>query len=314
MGKKISIIVPVYNVEDYLAECIESIIKQTYADIEILLVDDGSKDGSLAICREYEQKDARIRVLTKINGGLSDARNFGMAHATGDYYMFLDSDDTITPDACEVLYELIDAGAEVAIGELYKQPDAVLRTDKAAKWYTPAEALKVILEETSFSTSACAKLFDKKVFEGILFPVGKLFEDLATVYKVLYQAEKIAFINYDVYYYRVRENSITTQAFNVRKMDLFEFTAQIREFVEANCPEALKAADNRRTRYAISFLKEIAYCKEREEACVKELLGYVKADIWSYLFSPYKLSSKLFGLVCVINYNMASAVLRKLRA
>lgn len=310
--EKISIIVPVYNVEDYIKECLDSLVAQTYKDIEIVIVDDGSKDGSIAICEEYAKRYDNIVIYTKENGGLSDARNYGIKVAKAPYLMFVDSDDTLTPDACEVLLKLLEEqNVDIAIGELYRKgPNKVGTT---VKMYEPVEALAEILRETSFSTSACAKLFKRELFEKVEFPKGMLFEDFGTVYKLFFEAKRIAYLEHDLYFYRVRENSITTQRFTTRKMDLFKIADEIDAYIEAHCKDLMKISKNRRTRYAISFLKEIAIGGAERKEDVEQLLSYVKSDIVSYLGSPYKITSKLFGVASAINYKAVVWMLRKIK-
>ena len=310
--KKISIIVPVYNVEDYIKECLDSLVAQTCKDVEIVIVDDGSKDGSIVICEEYAKKYSNIRIYQKENGGLSDARNYGIKVADAEYLMFVDSDDTLTPDACEVLLKVIEEqNADISIGELYREGPNKIGTE--VKMYEPTEALAEILRETSFSTSACGKLFRKELFEKVEFPKGMLFEDFGTVYKLFFEAERIAYIPHDLYFYRVRENSITTQRFTTRKMDLFKIADEIDAYIKEHCPELMKVSKNRRTRYAISFLKEIAIGGAERKEDTEQLLAYVKDDILSYLGSPYKITSKLFGVASAINYNAVVWMVRKLK-
>ena len=310
--EKISIIVPVYNVEAYIEECLESLVNQSCKEIEIVIVDDGSKDGSIAICKEYAKKYPCIQIYQKENGGLSDARNYGIKVAKAKYLMFVDSDDTLTPDACEVLLEVLEKhDADISIGELYRKGPNKKGTE--VKMYEPTEALAEILRETSFSTSACGKLFKRELFKCVEFPKGMLFEDFGTVYKLFFEAKRIAYIEHDLYFYRVRENSITTQRFHTRKMDLFRIADEIDVYIKENCPELMKVSKNRRTRYAISFLKEIALGGAERKEDIAQLKAYVKDDIISYLGSPYKVTSKLFGVASAINYEAVVWILRKLK-
>jgi glycosyltransferase involved in cell wall biosynthesis len=309
--ERISIIVPVYNVEEYLGECIDSLIEQTYENVEILLVDDGSTDSSLEICKKYAEINKKIKVTHKENGGLSDARNFGISIAKGEYLMFIDSDDTLEQSACEVLYHALkDNNADVAIGDLFKENEKHNENETSPIIYSAEEAICEMLRETSFNTSACGKLYKRELFRDIFFPKGKLYEDLGTIYKVLDRATRVVYVPYDLYYYRTRENSITTRSFNPRKMDLFLLTDEMISFLKEEYPQAVQIAVNRRTRYAISFLKEIAICRTEEKVCVDKLRRYVKENIREYLKSSYKITSKLFGIGIVINYSAVSIAMR----
>ena len=311
--EKISIIVAIYNVAEYLDECIESLMAQTYENVEIVLVDDGSTDASLEICQKYAAISSKINVAHKENGGLSDARNYGIKISNGEYLMFVDGDDTLDQFACEVLYKALkEKETDVSIGNLYKEGEGDVRDQEHFCLYSAEDAIGEMLRETSFNTSACGKLYKKELFQEISFPKGKLYEDLGTIYKILDQANTVVYVPYDLYYYRTRENSITKQKFNPKKMDLFVVTDEMIVFLENKYPQIVQTALNRRTRYAISFLKEIAICKSNEKECIKKLRDYVKENIWAYLKSPYKLTSKLFGISITINYSLASVLMRRM--
>lgn len=216
MGDLISIIVPVYNTEKYLEKCIESIIRQTYSHLEIILVDDGSTDGSAKICDEYAQKERRIRVIHKENGGLSDARNTGIKHATGSLIGFVDSDDYIAPHMYQILYEnLKKYQADIAIcgiqevdekGQFlnsFHKPD-----EKENRVLNTEEALYLLIEGKDIQTNAYDKLYKAELFTNIQYPQGKNVEDLATTYRLLDKANCIVKTNQIVYYYVQRKNSI----------------------------------------------------------------------------------------------------------
>lgn len=173
MEQKVSIVVPVYNVEKYLKRCVDSLIGQSYPNIEVLLVDDGSKDSSLSICKEYELKDSRIRVFHKENEGLGLTRNFGIEKATGEYITFVDSDDYLTPDAIAVMLKPATAtDADVVIANMFYK-DEEMKVAVAEHLYTGADIKSVIInrmmgnyakKEDALSYTATAKLFKKKLF------------------------------------------------------------------------------------------------------------------------------------------------------
>lgn len=228
----ISIIVPVYNVEQYLNNCINSIVSQTYHNIEIILVDDGSTDKSGEICDKLKQRDGRIVVVHKINGGLSDARNAGLNIASGRYVMFVDSDDYIPNYAVDYLYKLLkDNDSNVAIGALRmtKELDSRQKLKNGKIYlYNNKEAIGQILYANLFSTSAPAKLYEKKLFDDIRFPVGKLHEDLYTIYKVIDKAHKVVYGNEIVYFYFHRVGSITASKFSVKRLDAIDALKQLK--------------------------------------------------------------------------------------
>ncbi len=226
--KKISIVVPVYNVEKYLKRCIDSLIRQTYENIEIVLVNDGSKDNSGLICDALAEMDSRIRVFHKKNGGLSDARNYGIEHASGDYLCFVDSDDYISCDYCMKMYEIaIKEDADIVIcqydrfeGERFndssEQKDNYIICDKH-------EALKNLYSrEGELYTLAWNKLYKKSVIGDIRYPVGLVNEDEFTTYKFILNSEKIVVLDSVLYYYFRNENSITTANKYMENMDVFK--------------------------------------------------------------------------------------------
>ncbi len=227
--KKISVIVPVYKVENYLRKCIESIIGQTYKNLEIILVDDGSPDNCPQICDEFAKNDNRIKVIHKSNGGLSDARNAGIEIATGDYIGFVDSDDYISINMYEKLLKACEENnCEIAIcgffcinnGKIIRKSN-ICDTKKAiSKEY----ALQMLVEEASFGDYAWNKLYKRTLFDSNLnrYPVGRTMEDMATTYKLFDETKQIVLIEEPLYFYQVgRLGAITTQMSCVTWFDRF---------------------------------------------------------------------------------------------
>ena len=212
MKELISIIVPVYNVEKYLEKCVKSIIQQTYENIEIILVDDGSKDNSGKICDELEQKDNRIKVIHKENGGLSDARNAGLKIATGKYIGFVDSDDYIQEDMFETLYKLNkENNSDISIVsyyEIYNEKVISVRDSKKLEILNKIDAIKELLIDTKIQSYAWNKLFKRELFNNIEFPTNKNFEDIATTLLLFERANKIVLLEDPKYYYSRRDDSI----------------------------------------------------------------------------------------------------------
>lgn len=228
---KISIIIPIYRVEPYLRKCVDSVLAQTYKNIEIILVDDDSPDRCGEICDEYAKKDNRVRVIHKENGGLSDARNTGIRIATGDYIMFIDSDDYVANDICEVLLDVCEKNkADISTcGHISVWPDRkTIPTDLDDTGKETVcdnyEALKIYftengLKKNKFHTISCAKLYIKSLFDNIQFPFGKLHEDIFTTYKLLYEAKKCVNIDLTKYFYLQRDDSIMSNAFNIKNIE-----------------------------------------------------------------------------------------------
>ena len=232
----ISIVVPIYNVEKYLKQCIDSVINQTYKNLEIILVDDGSTDSCAYICDEYTKKDERIKVIHKKNGGLSDARNVGLDIAKGEYVSFIDSDDYISEDFIEKMYNaLIDNNAEISQCNLVKVNDNAEILEKIGyidniKIETSYEMLKDLYTGHWENTIACNKLFNIQLLENIRFPVGKVHEDEFTTYKILYKASKIAIVEDYLYKYRQNSNSITGKQFKEKRLDAIQAYEERLEF------------------------------------------------------------------------------------
>lgn len=208
----ISVVVPVYNVEEYLEKCVNSIINQTYKNIEIILVDDGSKDNSGKMCDKLSQKDERIKVIHKKNGGLSDARNAGIKIANGDYIGFVDSDDYIEEDMFETLYKLIKENNSdisiVSFNEIYNGKLIGVKNSKKLEKFTKIEALKELLIDNKIQSYAWNKLFKRKLFTNIEFPTNKNFEDIATTLLLFEKANKVVLLEEPKYNYVRRDNSI----------------------------------------------------------------------------------------------------------
>lgn len=221
----ISVIVPVYNVEKYLKKCVDSITSQTYKNLEILLVDDGSTDSSGQICNEFEKNDARIKVIHKKNGGLSDARNAGLDRAKGQYYAFIDSDDYIQDNTIEIMLNAIKKNkSEIAVCNMIR----FLEEGETVQFYCPTDHEVLYQGNQRYKTlnqpSVCNKLFEAKLFEGIRFPKGKYYEDTFVYHEVLYRANNIVLTGTDSYWYLSREDSIVGQP---------QYTERYFDFIEA---------------------------------------------------------------------------------
>jgi len=231
----ISIIVPIYNVEDYLVDCLENIVNQTYKNLEIILVDDGSPDNCGNICDEYAKKDNRIKVIHKENGGLSSARNVGLDIATGEYISFIDSDDFVSKDFIEKLYNLCKKnGAEIAECNFLKFVDKIEKSNINPKIesYSSIEMQKRIYSNEYIRTIVVwNKLYKKCIYETLRFPIGKINEDEFTTYKAFGNtSEKIVITNEVLYYYRYNENSIMGRKFNEKRLDVLEAYEERKEY------------------------------------------------------------------------------------
>ena len=213
---EISVIVPVYKVEEYLDECVQSILQQTFSDFELILADDGSPDRCPEMCDGYAQKDNRVRVIHKENGGLSDARNAGIDIARGNYYVFVDSDDYITSDHLEYLHDAaLQYDADIVQGNRSMYPEKLGqdRPDRRnasfrVREFDTKEALADFLTYTTQYTNVWAKIYKSSLFKKTRFPKGKLSEDEYTTYRLILDSKKVVCLPRMIYYYRIRPGSI----------------------------------------------------------------------------------------------------------
>ncbi|WP_346676746.1 glycosyltransferase family 2 protein [Erysipelatoclostridium sp. An173] len=220
----VSVIVPIYNVEDYLEKCVNSIINQTYKNLEIILVDDGSTDKSSEICDSFALKDNRIKVVHKVNGGLSDARNAGIDIANGTYYSFIDSDDYISENTIESLLKCaLDASSEIAICNIIKFNKKGIESP----FYCPVNKKTIYNGIDRFKTlnqpSVCNKLFYARLFDNIRFPKGKYYEDTFVYHELLYKANSVVLTGENGYWYLTRDSGIIEQSkYNKNYFDFIE--------------------------------------------------------------------------------------------
>ena len=233
----VSIVVPVFNVQEYLCDCIESVLNQTYRDIEIILVDDGSTDNSGNICDYYGLKDNRIHVIHKNNGGLSDARNYGIEASKGNYIMFLDSDDYISNNCIEIMLTTMKKyNIEIVQGLFTRDSEKLGKgnCENISIYTSPMQVLKHYLGYNLLEGHACNKLYESKLFVNTRFPVGKIQEDAWTTYKTFYNAKGVGVINYYSYYYRYNDNSIMNGNFDGRRFEILKVPDQIRKYLTDN--------------------------------------------------------------------------------
>lgn len=293
----VSIIVPVYNVEEYLARCVDSLVEQTYTQLEILLVDDGSKDNSGKICDEYARKDPRIRVIHKENGGLSSARNAGLDAARGEFVGFVDSDDWVEKDTYGfLLQQCLENGTQLACAGRY---DVDGGTGERTVGLCPVKTETVTAEQMlgkifvwdNCDSSACDKLFHRSLFKDLRFPLNKTSEDVAVMYRVVLAASKVTLCDRPVYNYYHRPNSITTSAFSDKKFHFLEHTAEIYPYIQKNHPAIEPQARYFRVRALLYTLEEyyhadVAGQKKYAAAC-KKLQKELRCHASFILKSPY---------------------------
>ena len=268
----ISIIIPVYKVEIYLEKCIQSVINQTYENLQIILVDDGSPDNCGKICDEYAKKDHRIEVIHNSNGGLSDARNKGLEIAKGEYIGFVDSDDYIEADMYEVLYNLLKQyNADVSICNFYTVSQgkiSIKNADNGINEYNRIEILKEILLDKNIQSYAWNKLYKKELFDEIKYPIGKKYEDIGTTFYLLEKCNKVVVTGKSEYYYINRQDSIVNNVTESTITDYIELIMQRYDYIEENIKEL--------SSYNKDYLKRILKTAEKDIKSLNEVGDYTK--------------------------------------
>ncbi|MBE5851204.1 MAG: glycosyltransferase family 2 protein [Lachnospiraceae bacterium] len=255
MEPLISVIVPIYNVEGYLNECIDSIINQTYQNLEIILVDDGSPDRSGEICDDYAERDKRITVIHKDNEGLSSARNTGIIISKGNYISFVDSDDFISEYFIEILYKAIKKTGAMISSTGYRINRFINSNDNSISFTPNAdvieidnlsvnEALELLLYQ-QIPSGAPLRLYHRDIFKDLRFPKGWIFEDVATVYKAFINSNSIALVDASIYAYRVREDGIVKSKFSEAKLVVIPITRNMFEEVSRYSSSLVQAAASR---------------------------------------------------------------------
>ena len=279
----ISIIVPIYNGEKYLEECIDSILKQTFKDYELILVNDGSTDNSLKICKDYSKRDKRIKIIDKNNGGASEARNAGIDIAKGDYIGCVDSDDVIHPQMYEILYnKIIEYNADIAIcnyikiyNDKYKIKDINNDNIKNIKVYNKIEALyELYTDKEGAFIGPWQKIYKKKIFENIRYEVGRINEDKLISHRILYNSNKTIYIDLILYYYIQRKNSVTNSPFRKQNLDyIYALRDAMIFFYELKLDLKYKAE-----REYIYFLFKYYYRAKKELDNIEPSLKQVRND------------------------------------
>lgn len=277
--KLISVIVPVYNVEEYLDVCVQSIIQQTYQNLEIILVDDGSLDRSSEKCDEWSRKDTRILVIHKENGGLSAARNTGIEMAKGEYISFIDSDDFIEKDMLDTMLsaaqrfnaEIVCCGRKRMISKDVKIP---LHCLDAEKVYNKEQAMKEVLLGRDIEEAAWDKLYKAELFLDIRYPEGEINEDIPVIGPLLSKCTKVVHVGKPFYNYRVNQNSITKSQYSEKKSVYLEHMQQVYLYFMTNYPQLRKEVEYFLARYAYAVLLDMEMDKKIVKKFQKDYQEY----------------------------------------
>lgn len=283
----ISVIVPVYKVEQYIDKCVQSILSQTYENFELILVDDGSPDTCPKICDEYAKKYSKVRVLHKKNGGLSDARNFGVEHANGEFVTFVDSDDYVSDDYLEILVYLKEKySADIVVtGILTFSRNVGNNKEKNIKeyCYTGIEALEKMLYQDTLDTSACAMLLPVYLAKKYPFPVGKYHEDEFTTYKYYSSVEKVAVTTKKQYFYLQREGSIM-HVFGQSSFDELDAADNLVEHFEHTSKALYKASISKKFSDYCQVLIKCPEMKQTDIDTYIRIIKFLKENAGNVLF------------------------------
>ena len=308
----ISVILPIYNIESYLDRCMEAVLRQTYDNLEILMVDDGSPDGCPAMCDDYAAKDPRVKALHKENGGLSDARNYGIAHSTGEYIACIDPDDYVDDDYIGYLYGLIGKyGTKMSVCQHLTEYDSGKVSDHGGEGdecMTIETCLRRMLYHDVIDTSAWAKLYHRSLFDSVSYPKGKIFEDIGTTYKLMMQCDTGIAVGYESkYHYMYHMNSIVNSSFSPRKLDLLEMTDRMGRDVRKAYPSLRQAILRRRVYARFSTLNQMLHVKGYDEER-REIIDFILRNRMNILRDPLAPRRDKIALVLLYtNYHLYKA-------
>lgn len=282
----ISVIIPIYNVEKYLGQCVESILNQTYKNLEVILIDDGSTDNSPTICDNYAKEDERIIVIHQNNQGISNVRNRGVRQAKGKYIFWIDSDDYVSETIIEELWEnLVETDADMSICEYTQGSERGYPFDKIQRGYKQIwgykQGLELIYQNHHFSfvmAASWAKLIKKSLYDGLMYPEGKIFEDIYMSHKMISRCKKIVYSDHVLYYYYQWPESILGKKLYVEKLDyLGAFEERIHFFNEL---KLLQLSEQARIQYLHALTWE--YSRAKDILCDKKMTRHIKKEYRKY--------------------------------
>ena len=330
LEEKISVIIPVYNVEKFLKRCVESVMKQTYRNIEVILVNDGSTDGSLGVAKELQKKYPQIIIVNKENGGLSSARNAGIKASSGDYIAFLDSDDWVTPDCYEYMLNLaVENKAEISdvmIYQVWSENDKIPTSDERIELYSGRDILEHYLyrgmsEEKGAPYSACRKLYNRNLFQGDTkgFVEGAVNEDICFNYRILRKCSKIVVSNQVKYFYYQGESSITNGALKKKDLVLIKVSKDLVNLAEeSDDSRIIELAKMKEARSAFSLLARAAKdgidteSIKNPENFIRCLRKKLRKSLRILLKSPMSFTRKVLVVAFVINYGLSCRIIKAL--
>lgn len=314
---KISVVVPVYNVSQYLKKALDSIINQTYKNLEIIIVNDGSTDNSLSICKEYAKLDKRIKIIDKENGGLSDARNSGTANSTGEFIIYIDSDDYIEKDMLYKLYNnIISTNSDVSVcgvNNIYKNTSSPQFNEIITFDCDCTEFIREYLIGEKIPGSICNKLIKTDIAKKILFPVGRIYEDIFYHLELIKHAKKYIITTEPLYNYFHRNDSITTRAYSRKNIDCIIGYTRFYKYIKLEQPSLKKEAFFRLS-HAYFTVLDIMLLDNNYKSIpeYKFIISFLKKN-FRYIFANdiFRFSRRIASLTLKININAYKFLLLK---
>ena len=302
----ISVVVPAYNVEKYIKKCIKSLVRQSYRDTEIILVDDGSTDSTSSICDELASQYKQVFTYHKENGGLSDARNYGISKANGEFITFVDSDDYVSHSYLEELMDMMTDDVQITMVKIQnvyedKQPSNNA-TNKIEK-ITAKDAISRMLLRQGYSHNCGGKLYRKQLWNELRFPVGRLYEDYLTTYRAFSEAKVVRVKDNKSYYYLQREGSIMHYDVSPRTLSLLEVSDEVTDFVIGKYPELrIPAIDLQMASYLKTLQNILNYDRHSYTDVQNRIIKFVSQHAWELIRSEQtpnndkvKIASLLLG-------------------
>lgn len=312
MKPLVSIIVPVYNDERYVKQCLDSLINQLLEEIEIIVVDDGSTDNSKVICEQFVSLDDRVKLVCKENGGLSDARNTGLKYANAGYVGFIDSDDYVDDDFYKILYEGIQSkDVQLAVAQIKKTDDVgnvlFCAGYDQERVISNEEAMQSMLSVKGISNSVCNKLFRKDLFSENPFPVGKLYEDEYVAYRIVDMCPKVFYTNSAAYYYRTNQTGITHHSFSEKEVDRIEASLIRIDYLTEKHPNLV---DDGKRYLMYDCLTALSKMQKYESQYNKLFTKNIRACLYVYLCGKSSIGAKGFAILAAISPKYALVLFR----
>jgi len=317
----ISVIIPVYNVEEYLPECLDSIIGQTFSDLEIILVDDGSTDSCPQICADYAARDSRIRVIRQENQGLSGARNTGIDACRGEAIVFVDSDDYMMTDAIETLAALQrEYDADISIvggctldesGTRGKIPG--LKKTNGVEVFSGRDKMDAYIRQGKIQNAVWARLYRRELFETLRFPLGKTSEDVFVTHLLVHAANRIVVSDQQGYVYRIRSGSIMKRSMTKKDFDVIEGRRLQSAFIEENYPELAQHMPVKLCSAAVTLVLRSAADNFSDPEMDGLVQGVIRENLKPFLHSGQKKSRKLWAAMSAVSLGLARSCMRLYR-